>query len=99
MSTTVFQSSTVLACNPAVAVNQLGDRAIVHDRSSGQVHVITASAARILELVDGETTVGEVTERFAGSYGVAAADVHGDVEEILGAFHELSLVGPSERSV
>ena len=92
MNETALEPDAVLAPNPAVTVDRLVHEAIVHDRSSGRVHVVTGSAARLFELLDGVSTLDEVTMKFAQGYGMVPAAVRPDIEEIVQTFCELSLV-------
>jgi pyrroloquinoline quinone biosynthesis protein D len=75
-----------------VALQQVGQEAILYDRQHGQAHVINISAVRIWELCDGRSSLDEIAGAFAASYGLPVAAVHGDVVKILTTFRELRVL-------
>jgi PqqD family protein of HPr-rel-A system len=78
-----------------VTLQRVGPEAILHDASSGQAHVINASAARVWELCDGRT-MDDLLAAFAEPYGLEPETVRADVERVLTGFRELGLL--TERS-
>lgn len=80
------------ARNPAVTLERSGREAVLYDRDSRRVHVVNESAARLFELCDGESTLDEITERFARSYSIAPAEVEGDVRSTVATLRELGVL-------
>lgn len=75
-----------------VALQRVGNEAILHDRRNGRAHVINDSAARIWDLCDGQAGVEEITRSFAAIYNMPEEAVRDDVARILAAFHELQVL-------
>ncbi len=62
------------------------------DQSSGNVHVINPTAAKIWELCAGEPPIEVVVAGLAESYGMALAEVEEDVHEMVRTFADLGVV-------
>jgi PqqD family protein of HPr-rel-A system len=92
MTDSPVTTQPALVRNPEVTLERVGREAILHDRTSGRVHVVNGSAARLWELLDGEPAVDDLAAAFAASYGLPVGVVRPDVEEILAAFRDLSLL-------
>ena len=75
-----------------VALQRVGNEAILHDRRNGRAHVINESAAQIWELCDGQNTFDQIVIAFAATYQLPAADVRADVQYIVTKFHELRVL-------
>jgi hypothetical protein len=75
-----------------VALQRVGQEAILHDRRRGRAHVINESAAQVWELCDGRNTFDQIVNAFAAAYEVPASDVREDVRYILTKFHELRVL-------
>ena len=78
--------------NKDVALQRVGQEAILHDRRNGRAHVINESAAQIWELCDGQSTLDHIVSAFAAAYALPAADVQADVQYILAKFRELRVL-------
>ena len=78
--------------DPQVTLEHVGDQAVLYDRRNGQAHVLNASAARLWELCDGESTIDEVAERFAAGYEMPAESVRADVESVVASFRDLGVL-------
>jgi len=78
--------------NKDVALQRVGQEAILHDRRNGRAHVVNESAAQIWELCNGQNTLEQIVSAFAAEYGLPAADVQADVQDILAKFHELRVL-------
>lgn len=78
--------------NPDVALQRVGDEAILHDHRNGRAHVINESAARVWQLCDGHATLDEIVSAFAASFAMPAEDVRDDVIYILSKFRELRVL-------
>jgi hypothetical protein len=75
-----------------VALQRVGQEAILYDRRNGRAHVINNSAARLWELCDGRATVDEIAGAFAGAYAMPVSEVHADVVAMLATFRELQVL-------
>jgi len=75
-----------------VALQRVGNEAILYDKSNGRAHVINSSAARLWELCDGQATVEEIAAAFAASYALPTSDVQSDVLTTLATFRELRVL-------
>ena len=78
--------------NKDVALQRVGQEAILHDRRNGRAHVINESAAQLWELCDGQSTLDHIVSAFAAAYALPAADVQADVQYILAKFRELRVL-------
>src|SRR6476661_1370281 len=78
--------------NRDVALQRVGQEAILHDRRNGRAHVINESAAQIWELCDGRNSLDQIVSSFAGAYDLPAEDVRADVQDIIAKFHELRVL-------
>ena len=74
-----------------VALQRVGDEAILHDARDGRAHVINDPAARVWALADGRPLDTLVAE-FAAPYELPPDDVRDDVVEILETFDRLGLL-------
>ena len=92
MTHRVGHDDSALLRNPQVVLERVGNEAILYDRQSGRVHVVNGSAARLWDLVDGESTLDEVAARFAASYSMPVSVVRADVEELFVTFRDRSLL-------
>ena len=77
---------------PDVALQRVGQEAILHDRRNGRAHVINESAARIWDLCDGQASLDEIAIALAASYNIEASVVRGDVAQIIAKFRELRIL-------
>lgn len=75
-----------------VTLQRVGQEAILYDRRNGRAHVINASAARLWDLCDGQTSTEEITRAFAASYDMPESAVRDDVARILTTFRELRVL-------
>ena len=78
--------------SPDVALQRVGQEAILHDRRNGRAHVINESAARIWDLCDGQASLEEIAIALAASYHIEASVVRGDVAQIIATFRELRIL-------
>lgn len=72
----------------------IDDEAVVVRTGTSEVLGLNAVGARILDLVDGELTVGALIEQLEGEYEVDRAQLEADVELFL---REMSEGGVLER--
>ena len=88
----VNRSADPLIPDPQATLEQAGSQAVLYDRRSGKAHVLNASAARLWELCDGESTIDEVVARFAAGYDLPGEAVRPDVEKLVASFRELGVL-------
>jgi len=69
-----------------------GDEMLVHDASNGKVHVLNATAGKVLELCDGNRTVSEIAVGVANAFMVDTDRVRPDIDAILSDFTNLGLL-------
>lgn len=70
----------------------MGTETLVHDTVHRKVHVLNASAARILELCDGKRDVETITGAISAETGAPHDRVRADIERALGIFRDLRLL-------
>lgn len=70
-------TAVILSSNLAVA--DLGDEAVVLDPSSGNYYGLNEVAARILELAQEETTLGQIVDQLLEEYDVSRDRLEPDV--------------------
>jgi PqqD family protein of HPr-rel-A system len=77
-----------------VSLTWTGDEAVLVDASTGQVHVVNATAARAWELCrSGQaTTVGSLRTAIAAEYEVPESEVEADLLSLLETFRTLDLI-------
>lgn len=68
---------------------QAGRDVLVHDPDRGKIHVLNATAAKVLEACDGATGVHEIAQRIAPENQTEAAQ---DIERIVEEFRRLGLL-------
>lgn len=77
---------------PDLEIRTAGDEVLVHDTKHGEVHVLNASAGRILQLCDGTRTVEEITVAVANAFLTDTERVRPDVDASLEEFKALDLL-------
>lgn len=81
-----------------VVVREIEGETLVLDGLSGKVHQFNPTAGFIWACCDGESSVGDITNRLAIEYGVMSASVALDVANTIGKLQELGLLLNSGRS-
>ena len=71
-----------------------GDEMLVHDPGNGKVHVLNATAGKVLELCNGTRTVPEIAVGVANAFLVDTERVRPDVDSIITDFTNLGLLQP-----
>ena len=69
-----------------------GDELLVHDAGAGKVHVLNASAGKILQLCDGSRTVEEISVAVANAFLTDTERVRPDVDVSLAEFKTIGLL-------
>lgn len=76
----------------ALEIRKVGDESLVHDPAKGKVHVLNATAAKILALCDGNRTHADIAKVLCDESGADATQVAADVDRIVEQFRGLGLV-------
>ena len=77
---------------PGLIVRTAGDESLVHDPANGQVHVLNATAAWILQRCDGSASLAEIVDALALHSGVARERIARDVAAICATFRTRGLL-------
>jgi PqqD family protein of HPr-rel-A system len=77
---------------PDLEIRTAGDEVLVHDAKQGKVHVLNASAGKILQLCDGTRTVEEIAVAVANTFLTDTERVRPDVDAALAEFKTLGLL-------
>jgi len=88
----VDQGEITIKRREHVLLSRTGGEALLVDQSSGKVHVVNGTAARLWELCDGNPTTTQVVESLAAAYELEQDDVREDVDAMLTTFRELGLL-------
>jgi len=72
-----------------IKLQQAGPDTLVHDVARRKIHILNATAAKVLDACDGRTGVEEIARRIAPQHAAQAAH---DVARIIEEFHALGLV-------
>jgi len=70
----------------------VGDEAVVVRQSAAEVLALNDVGARILELIDAESTVSQVIETMSSEYDVERDELAQDVENFVAAIHDAGIV-------
>lgn len=68
----------------SVTLLELDGELSLFDTRTGTAMVLNRTAADVLALADGRTTVGEIIDTLAGAYAVAAEEIGPGVRAVLG---------------
>ena len=77
---------------PDLEIRTAGDEVLVHDAKAGKVHVLNASAGKILQLCDGSRTVEEIAVAVANAFLTDTERVRPDIDAALIEFKTLGLL-------
>jgi Coenzyme PQQ synthesis protein D (PqqD) len=83
------------AAVPDLHVKTVDDKVLVHDTRAELVHILNASAGRILTLCDGTRDVDEIAREFAAGLPVEPDRARKDVVSVLEEFTRLGLLAKS----
>ena len=85
--------------DPTLPFQRMDEDAIVVDPRTREVHLLNETAARIWELLETATSVGELTELLAEEYeGATPEALRGEVEACLGDLGGKGLLLPRGRA-
>jgi coenzyme PQQ biosynthesis protein PqqD len=90
--------NAVLRRAPDVRFRTVGDETVVIRQVEAEALVLNDVAGRILELVDGHTTVSSIVAQLEAEYEVDPGELEPDVLEYLTELAEGGLVEPVSRS-
>lgn len=78
-----INTSTVLRRVDDVRFRAVDDETVVIRQEAAEALVLNEVAGRLLELIDGQNTVGTLVERLLEEYEVPIAELVADVQEYL----------------
>ncbi|MDJ0656310.1 MAG: pyrroloquinoline quinone biosynthesis peptide chaperone PqqD [Xanthomonadales bacterium] len=76
-----------------LATEEVDNELIVLHSENGQIHKLNETAAFVLRMCDGNTSVAEIKEQLATRYQVDSSTVSKDVDDLIDSFHALGLIG------
>ncbi len=76
-------------------VREVGDEVVVHDRHTEKIHVLNATAGRVLGTCDGRHSLAQIALELARGTDVEPARVREDVEQIVATFVQLGVIEPA----
>ena len=76
-------------------VREVGNEVVLHDRHTEKIHVLNATAGRVLGTCDGGHSLDEIALEIARGVEVEPARVRDDVEQIVATFVQLGLIEPA----
>lgn len=81
---------------PGIELQPTGPELLVHDTSNAKVHVLNATAGRILTLCDGEHDVDGIVDAIVSDWGIDPTIARTDTERALTHFTELGLIAGAD---
>jgi hypothetical protein len=88
-----IDATMIPALRPHVAAELLDGEAVLYDEWTGKVVVLYPSGSMAMQLIDGETTIGDIGEAIAEA---TAAAPHAVTEDIIAFTRMLAEVGVLE---
>ena len=76
-------------------VREVGNEVVVHDRHTEKIHVLNATAGRVLGTCDGRHSLAQIALELARGTDVEPARVREDVEQIVATFVQLGVIEPA----
>lgn len=73
----------VLAMHPDATLRAVANEGVILMVTTGQMYTCNETAIDMLSRLDGEATLGQITEAMAGEYDVTAETLRADMQEIL----------------
>lgn len=75
-----------------IAARDLGNEIVIHDATTGTVHVLNETAREIYLACDGTRDRRQIARMLADLYAIAAEDAAKDVDEMLDRLIEIGAV-------
>lgn len=75
-----------------LVLQKVGDEALVLDLKTDQIHQFNATAAWVLERINGSETTESLVKKFAESFSVDRETALDDINNLLRTLHKLSLL-------
>lgn len=73
-------------------IRPAGGESVVHDPVSGTVHILNATAARVLARCDGTTSVAALADELAAGSAIPVDRIAGDIERVCADFRAKGLL-------
>jgi PqqD family protein of HPr-rel-A system len=87
-----MNSTKLPAAVEPLEVRRAGNDVFVHDVSAGKIHVLNATAAKVLEACDGSMILESLVQSLCAQTGAPRERVEADVRSVLERFASLGLV-------
>jgi len=85
----------VLKHKDDVRYRVVGEEAVVVRQNAAEVLALNDVGARILELIDAKSTVGQLIETMSSEYDVDREELIRDVENFVAAIHDAGIIEES----
>lgn len=82
-SSPAFTHDTVLRVGPGALVKRIRDEAVILVLAENRFLAVSEVGARTLELIDGETPLGDILSRLLDEYDVSPEQLEADVHAFL----------------
>ena len=82
----------VLKHKDDVRCRVVGEEAVVVRQKAAEVLALNDVGARILELIDAKSTVGQLIETMSSEYDVDREELAQDIENFVAALHDAEIV-------
>ncbi len=79
-------------CTPNLEMRAAGGELLVHEPSTGHIHVLNAMAGRVLKQCDGSTTLAQIVDDLVAATHADIARVELDVAGICADFRRKHLI-------
>jgi hypothetical protein len=79
---------------PGIELQPTGAELLAHDTRNEKVHVLNASAGKILTLCDGKHAINDIVDAFVAEWGIDRSLAYNDVTRQLEDFTNRGIVGP-----
>jgi GNAT superfamily N-acetyltransferase len=77
---------------PGLDIRPAGGEVLVHDAATGQIHVLNATAGRVLARCDGATTLAQIVAELVAATGVDANRAARDVIAVCADFRGKGII-------
>jgi len=84
--------------DPAVRVTDIDGEAVLYNQTDGLLHYLNHSAALVLDLCDGETTMHEMAEAIADVYEMPLGEIEPQVRSVVRDLRRRRLLVPTRKA-